>query len=119
MHSSRMRTVRCSGRRVMGEGERVPRGSVSAQGECVCPGGCLCRGCLPRGCMPKGVSAQGGICPGVYMPGGVYPGGCLPRVVSAQGVATQGRCLPRGVCIPACTGADTPSPVERILDTHF
>ena len=43
MHSSRMRTIRCSGR---------------------LPG----RGCLPRGCLPKG----GGVCQGECMPGGVH-----------------------------------------------
>ena len=42
MHSSRMRTVRCSGR----------RGDV-----CLGAGVCLGGGCLPWGCLPRGVSA--------------------------------------------------------------
>ena len=60
MHSSRMRTVRCSSH--LGEG-------VSAEG------GCLPRGCLPRrvsvwvGCLPRrGVSAQGVFGQGVCLP---------------------------------------------------
>ena len=49
MHSSRMRTVRCSGR--------------------------LREVCLPKGCLPKVGSVQGrGVCLG-----DVCPGGCLPR----------------------------------------
>ena len=51
MHSSRLRIVRCNGR----------RGDVY-------PGGCL-----PGDCVPRAVSAQGGL------PGGVCPGGCLPQ----------------------------------------
>ena len=48
----------------------------------------------------------------------MHPVGCVP---SAGG---RGWCLPRGVsaqgeCIPACTEADTPDPVDRILDTRF
>ena len=80
MHSSRMCTVRCSGRLW---GERcLPRG-VSA------------KGCLPRGgvCLGdsvcKGGVYLGGVClGGVYLggvcPGDVYLGGCLPRRVSAR-----------------------------------
>ena len=59
---------------------------------------------LPRRCLPGGVSVQ----EGCLLRRGVCPGGCLP-----------GRCLPKGVCIPAYTGTDTPSPVDRILDTHL
>ena len=59
MHSSRMRTVRCSGR-------------LGGGGAGVCPGGCLTRGgvsdqegYLPRGqCLPRWVSVQGGFLPG-------------------------------------------------------
>ena len=36
-------------------------------------------------------------------------GGCLSGGMSAQGVSPSGP----GVCIPACNGADTPSPVDR------
>ena len=43
MHSSRMRTVRCSGRPLRG----------------VRPGGCL-----PGGCLPGGVAARQGVCQG-------------------------------------------------------
>ena len=73
MHSSRMRTVRCSGRL---------RGEVSAPG-----GVCLEEDCLPRGCLPRWVSAQGR--------------GCLPMVgVSAYGWGVcLGRCLPKGVSV--------------------
>ena len=77
MHSSRMRTVRCSSHlRVCLRGGvclgGVFQGDVcqglSATGG-VCPGGCLPGGCLSRGCLP-GVSARGGGC---------LPGGCLPH----------------------------------------
>ena len=61
--SSKMRTVRCSGR--LGEG-CLPRGGVCLEG--VCPrgmsaqGGCLARGCLARGSVcPGEVCAQGGV----------------------------------------------------------
>ena len=93
MHSSRMRTVCCSGR-LLGGGVSAQVG-VSTQGG-VCLGGILCRGvslrgCLARGkgvsCQGKGVSGQGeeGVWPGE---GGVWPGG-------------RG-CLARGVCV--CLG---------------
>ena len=82
MHSSRMRTIRCSGHR--GEGGVCPDGRAAVWGVCpggcaqcpggVCPGGCLPRGCLPRGC--------------------VCPGGCLPGGVSAQGDVCQGGVSP-------------------------
>ena len=51
MHSSRMRTVRSSGRRGCGG---VCPGGGCGPGECVCPGG---------GCVCWGVSAQGNVCP--------------------------------------------------------
>ena len=137
MHSSRMYTVRCSGRPWW-----CLTGGVSTGG--VCPGGCLPRGvsaqsgCLPRGvsvcqgvCLPargcllrwvsaQGVSTQGSVCPewvsaqgGVCLPGGCLPArGCLPRWVSAQGVsACQGVSAQGGVCLPQ------PSPVDRMTDT--
>ena len=69
MHSSRMRTVRCSSH--PGEG-------VSEQGGYVCPGG-VCLGVSAQG----GMSAQGGVCLGGVFPGGCLPGGCLLRGVSA------------------------------------
>ena len=65
MHSSRMRTVRYSGRLMAGV--------------------CLSGGCLPSGgvCLPRWVSAQVGVCPeGVSTQGGgewVSAWGCLPR----------------------------------------
>ena len=55
MHSSKIRTVHCSG--YLGPGV-LPGG--------VCRGGCLPRGCLPRGCLPGGV---------------FLPRGCLPRML--------------------------------------
>ena len=58
MHSSRMRTVRCSDR--LAGGGISPWG-VSSKG-----------GCLPRGqCLPRGWCLPGGVCPG---------GVCLVRV---------------------------------------
>ena len=103
---------------------------VSAQGEClprggVCPGGCLARECVARGVSP------GGVCPGACLPkGGTYcPEGCVAGVshygvshygVSAQGVSTRGGGVCAGrMCILVCTGAGTPSPVYRILDTRL
>ena len=83
MHSSRMRTVRCSGRRGGGLGgvskHALGRG-VSALG-----------GCLPGGCLPGGLSGQvgGGLPRGCLPGGGVWPGECL-----------SGGCLPRGACLP-------------------
>ena len=105
MHSSRMRTVRCSGRRG-GGGVCIP--ACTGQGVCipVCTGwGGVSQHALGRGCLPRGVCAQGGcVCRG---------GVCLPR---------------RGVYIPAYTGQggvypsacwDTPPPMNRILDTRL
>ena len=62
---------------------------------------------IPVGCVPSAAvaicwgweSAQGDVCPGVSAWGGVCPGGCLSRG-----------------CIPACTEADTPPPVNRMTD---
>ena len=56
MHSSRMRTVRCSSRLLGGGGLSACHG--------VCPGGC--RVCLPEGGLPAG------------------EGGCLPRGLPAR-----------------------------------
>ena len=81
MHSSRMRTVCCSG--------HLKRWGVY-------PG----RGCLPRGCVCKGA---GGVCPGVGVSAqeGVCLGGwCLPRGgVCLEGVVVSSLLgyLPRGV----------------------
>ena len=63
MHSSRMLTVRCSGR--LGRGE------------------CLPQGCLPGGCLPRGCLSRVGVCPG-----DVSGKGCLPRPVCGWGVYT-------------------------------
>ena len=95
MHSSRMRTI----------------GSSSH----VYPSMHWAEGCVSQHALGRGVSAQRGCLPGE----GVYPGVCVcPGGVSAQGVSAWGGCLPRGVClpggcIPACTEADTPSPVKK------
>ena len=77
MHSSRMCTIRCSGR----------------WGGDVCIKACTGQGCVyssmhwAGGCLPRGLSAQEGVCLGdVCLRGGgllaggllVYLGGCLP-----------------------------------------
>ena len=105
MHSSRMRTVRCSNHLVGGGGVVCP-GGVCLPGGCllrgdVCPGWCLPGGmCLPGGvssqgvCLPRGVSAQGVSAHGGCLPGGCLPRGCLPRGVSATLPCEQNhRCL--------------------------
>ena len=65
MHSTRMRTVRCSGclasRGVFTQGVSTLQGVFTLQG--VSAGGCL-----PRGCLPIGVACPGGICLGVCTP---------------------------------------------------
>ena len=122
MHSSRMRTVRCSSR-LLGWGEGGCR-CICRWGRGYLPGGlharvrgrpggvcrgCLLRGCLLRGCLPRGVSA-GGCLPGVSAQGGVCPGvvclgGCLLRGVSAPG----------GVCW-GCVYLLRVPPVNRMTD---
>ena len=134
MHSSRMRTVRSSGRIWGGasapggmcllwgvSGRRAvcvwswAVGGVWSQGVCVWSQG-VCvwsRGCLlgevsgPRGVYSGGVSGPGGVC---------SQRGSAPRGVCSRGVSAQG-----GVCsggsIPAWTEADTPTPhVDRQTD---
>ena len=87
MHSSRMRTVRCSSYLLWGGvsaqgsaggGGCLPRG-LSAQGGCLPRGMGVSaqRGCLPGVCVYLGVSAQGG--------GGVWLGGVSTWEWSAQG----------------------------------
>ena len=81
-HSSRMRTVRCSGRRWRG---------------CLLPGGCL-----PGG---WGVSSQGGVCLGGVCLGGLCPG------VSAQwdvcwGVSARGGVSQYALGRPPCKEND-------------
>ena len=101
MHSSGMRTVRCSGRL---------RGG----------------GCLPRGCLPRGVSAHFNLCPRGCLPrGGVCPGksvqGCLP---GGGGGGLPRGCLPRrGVRPPvdrqtqACENIPFPQVLLRTVIT--
>ena len=91
MHSSRMRTVRCSGR-LMG-------GGVFAQGVCVCPLGDVC---------------PGGVCPGG---GECLPRRW--RVSAQEGVCLEG--LPKwGWCMSVCPGGvHLPPPVDRVLDTRL
>ena len=63
MHSSRMRSIRCSGRLegVCLERGYVLGGGVSARGGCL-PGGCLPRGgCLLEGVHPPGTESQTGV----------------------------------------------------------
>ena len=86
MHSSRMRTVRWSGRH---GGARVSAPEV---------GGCLPMGVCSGGVSGMGVFAQRGVCPGVSAQGGVCQEGvwmsargCMPRGCLAGG------CLPGGV----------------------
>ena len=96
MHSSRMRTVRCSGRLDGGGGGLA--GVVSVQ-----RGGAVC--------LSRGVSVWGCVClsGGGACPGGVSPGGGEEVVcVCLAGVSVR----PGEVCIPACNGADTPT-VDR------
>ena len=64
MHSSRMRTIHCSG-------HRGGRGGVCLGGFCLW--GCLPRGCLPRGCLPRGC-----------LPGGCLPGGVCQTLPHGQ-----------------------------------
>ena len=91
MHSSRMRTVRFSGRFFL-------RG----------------RGCLSRGCLPRGLSAQGSFSLGAVCPGGGF---CL-GVVSAEegGVCPGGVCLEGGV-YPEGVSAQVSAPPVNI-DLH-
>ena len=116
MHSSRMRTVRSSGR-ISGRGVSAPRGDVclgvsalggvSAPGGVSALGGCLLlRGCLlPGVSAPKGVSALGV----VFAPGGVCSGGAFSRGCLLGG-CTPTMHLGGGIPPPPCTEADTPSP---------
>ena len=118
MHSSRMRTVRNSGR-IWGGGS-APRGGVclggllwgvSAAGGVSAPGGgsgCLLGGCLlpvrgvwvsalegvsvPRGCVCSGVC--------VYYRGCLLLGGLLPGVCSGGCLLQGGVCLLLGVSAP-------------------
>ena len=99
MHSSRMRTVRSSGR-FSGEGG-VCSGGASAPGE----GGV---------CSHKGVSARGVGCVGCLLLGVSAPGVSAPEggLSAPRGVSAPGGCLLWGVCsrgggIPPCTEADT------------
>ena len=110
MHSSRMRT----GRSLTVCCSLLPGGGCLLQGGSA-PGGCLLQG----GVCSWGVSANGGICSwGVCL----LPGVSARGGVCSQGVCSRGSAL-GGVCswgsIPACTEADTPPFVDRILDTHL
>ena len=102
MHSSRMRTVRISGRILGGGGDVCSRGVSAPGGVSLLLGVCL---------LPGGMSALGGC---------LLQGGCLLWGVSAPegvgvcllpGVSALGGCLLLGECIPACTEADTPTPL--------
>ena len=83
MHSSRMRTVRCSSHL----GGCVSAQGVSAWG--VCTGRDVCLGGLSAwGCLLRGFSARGGCLPREVCPGGMSAWG-----LSTQGVSAQGECL--------------------------
>ena len=80
--------------------------------------------CIPVGCVPAAHWPYAGVC---FFPGGggVCSGGGVGWVSApGGGVCYLGGSGP-GVggggwgCIPACTEADTPPPVDRILDTRF
>ena len=88
MHSSRMRTICCSGR-LLGGGCLASR--LSAQGGCLprgrgyAQGGSAQGGCLPRGRgYARGASAQGGSAQGGGVCPGGLPGGCFCLGVSAR-----------------------------------
>ena len=119
MHSSRMRTVRSSGRIWGGvcSGWDVSALGVSAPGGVWSQGGmCLVLGC--GGCLvPGGVClVPGGVCLGrCQVPGVSTLGVCLVRGVSApRGVCSRRVSAQGGVCsggsIPAWTEADTSAP---------
>ena len=108
MHSSKMRTVHCSGHQGKG---MYP----SMHWACVCVCVCVCV------CMHW---AWGSVCPGVsawgVCPWGCLPGGCLPRVWCLLrgvylGVFAQGG-LPGWVPTTHTLRSDTPPPVNRITD---
>ena len=106
MHSSRIRTIRYSGRLIGGRGGGVCLG-------CVCPGGVCPRGggvCPGRVPAQEEVSTQGGVHPRGCLAGGCLAGGCVSRGVCLGGVSAQGRCLSRGsVCLGGvCPGGDLP-----------
>ena len=94
MHSSRMRTVRCSCRRGLGGLGGVSKHALGRGG--ICPWGCL-----PGGCLPGGLSGQVG---GGFAQGVSAWRGCLARGVSVWGMSAQG-----GV-------SATHPPVNRITD---
>ena len=85
----------------------------SASGGVCSRGGCLLRGGVSAlgGCLLQGVSASGGSAPG----GRVCSQGraCLLQGGSALG-GVSGPVVGGG--IPACTEADTPSPVNRMTN---
>ena len=125
-HSSRMRTVRCSGRRVVcipactGQGGVYPR--VSARGKgCLAGEGDVCLGegvsargrgclpgevgvsasevCVPRGCLPGGVCLGGGVCWAVVSAGGGLPGGGVCQTIFFNGICFREKILIKaGVC---------------------
>ena len=120
MRSSRMRTGRSltvlGGVSALGG---VCSWGVSALGLCLFLGGCLLRGVsAPGGCLLLGgvCSWRGCLLLGVSTLGGVCSGGCLLLGdVCSWGVSAPAL----GGCIPACTEADPPTPLERILDTRL
>ena len=112
MHSSRMRTVHCSGSLLRGGGEVCPgRGVMSDRGRWWC----LPRGLVSaqgEGVSTQGVSAQGGVRPG----GGSSQGGFAWLSVCPGGVSAQGGVLPGGVCPGGCLPDPHPRPVDRMTD---
>ena len=116
-HSSRMRTVRCSGCR--GEVGVLP-GVLLGRGcflgdvlprACMLPGGCAYGRCvLPRGCASQGWCAS---------QGGLLPGGCASQgiVLPAEGELHGGVCT--GIlCFPGSSpwGVCQTPPVNRMTD---
>ena len=111
MHSSRMRTIRCSSRLPAGAvflGGCLPEGCLPRDDVCL---GCVCLGVSAHGCLPEGgVSAWGrGVC---------LTEGCLTRGVCLGDVSAQGG-LPRGSTPLLGMGVSDHGGVTSPLGTEF
>ena len=103
MHSSRMRTVRCSDRREGVWGGGGGGGLVAQAGmypSMHCTGGVYIPACTGQGVCIPACTEQGGVWPGGCLPGGVV---CWGGGLFAGGVVCWG-CLPH-------------PPVDRMTDT--
>ena len=110
MHSSRMRTVRSSGR-LSGEGVSAP-GVWPQGGVCSGAGGAVCSGGVSAlgGCLLQGVWSQGGVCSGGLSALG--EGVCSGGVCSGGGCLLWGGLLWRGVLLwgAVCSGGRVSAP---------